>query len=262
MILVRMGCLMAQDGRAEKGRRGAMIRLFVEGDLAPGGEIALPREQAHYLATVMRKGRGDRLLVFNGRDGEWLAEIAEAGKKAATLALVERTRTQSAPPDLWLLFAPVKKARTDFIAEKACEMGCRRVVPVFTRHTNSERVNVARLRAHAVEAAEQCGLLSVPDVAEPVGLAALLDGWDAGRRILFCDERGTAPPAARALAEVEPGPWAVLTGPEGGFSEEEAARLEALPHALAVTLGPRVLRADTAAVAALALWQAALGDWR
>ena len=166
------------------------------------------------------------------------------------------------PPDLWLLFAPVKKARTDFIAEKACELGCRRLVPVFTANTNAERVNTDRLRAHAVEAAEQCGLVSVPEVAEPVALAALLERWPADRQILFCDETGPRPPATEVLRRADPGPWAVLTGPEGGFSPDETLMLYKNPAAHAVSLGPRILRADTAAVAALALWQSALGDWR
>jgi len=239
----------------------AKIRLFVTPDLVAGTAVPLGREQAHYLFRVMRLGPGDAVLAFNGRDGEWLAEVAEAGKRAGTLICRARTRPQSSPPDLWLVFAPVKKARTDFIAEKACELGCRSLVPVFTRFTNSERVNADRLRAHAVEAAEQCGALSVPAVAEPAAFDALLDGWNPARRLMFCDEGGTAMPAARALAAAAPGPWAVLIGPEGGFSPEERARLAALPFALPVSLGPRVLRADTGAVAALTLWQAALGDW-
>jgi len=238
------------------------IRLFVEAALSPGAAVPLGREQAHYLFGVMRLGPGDAVLAFNGSDGEWSAEVAEAGKRGGALACRERTRPQTLPPDLWLVFAPVKKARTDFIAEKACEMGCRRLVPVFTRFTNSERVNVERLRAHAVEAAEQCGLVSVPEVAQPLTLDALLDGWNHARRLMFCDESGAGTPAVAALADAGPGPWAVLTGPEGGFSPEERSRLAALPFALPVSLGPRILRADTAAVAALALWQAALGDWR
>jgi len=245
---------MAQDG--------AKIRLYLDAPLAQGAVVELAREQAHYLFAVMRQGVGARILVFNGVDGEWLAEVADAGRRGGSLRLAGRTREQDSPPDLWLLFAPVKKARTDFIAEKACEMGCRRIVPVFTRHTNSERVNVERLRAHAVEAAEQCGILTVPEVAGSVSFERLLDGWDASRRILFCDESGAGRPAAEVLRAAGPGPWAVLTGPEGGFAPEEAARLRALPFAHAASLGPRILRADTAAVAALALWQASLGDWR
>ena len=240
----------------------AKIRLFVEADLAEGAAVALSREQAHYLFSVMRLGAGDAVRLFNGRDGEWRAEVAETGRRTGRLVAAERTRRQTAPPDLWLLFAPVKKARTDFIAEKACEMGCRRVLPVFTRHTNAERVKRDRLAAHAVEAAEQCGLLSVPEVAEPAPLERVIADWPDGRRLMFCDESGQGPPAQAALRAAGDGPWAVLIGPEGGFAPEEAERLRAHPGAVAVSLGPRVLRADTAAVAALALWQATLGDWR
>jgi 16S rRNA (uracil1498-N3)-methyltransferase len=171
-------------------------------------------------------------------------------------------RAQEGVPDLWLLFAPLKKARTDFVAEKAAEMGVRRLLPVFTRRTNADRVNVERLRAHGVEAAEQCGILTVPEVAEPAPLDAVLSGWDPARRLLFCDETRVAPPAPDLLAREASGPWAVLIGPEGGFDPEEAARLRAAPFARPASLGPRVLRADTAAVAALAVWQATLGDWR
>ncbi len=240
----------------------AKIRLHVAADLDAGHEVALAREQAHYLFGVMRRGPGDEARLFNGRDGEWLAEIVAADRRGGLLVCVEQTLPQSEPPDLWLLFAPIKKARTDFIAEKACEMGCRRLLPVFTAHTNAERVNTDRLRAHAVEAAEQCGLVSVPEVAEPVALAALLDSWPSDRQILFCDETGPRPPAAEVLRRADPGPWAVLTGPEGGFSPDEALRLHRNPLAHAVSLGPRILRADTAAVAALTLWQSVLGDWR
>jgi len=239
----------------------AKIRLFVEGALGPDVAVGLGREQAHYLFGVMRRGAGDGVLLFNGRDGEWRAEVAGASKRGGHLVCRAQTRVQETPPDLWLLFAPIKKARTDFIAEKACETGCRRVLPVFTRRTNAERVNAARLRAHAVEAAEQCGLLTVPEVAEPRPLDAVLAEWPAGRRLLFCDERGTAPAAVRALRDAGPGPWAVLIGPEGGFAPEEAGRLGALPFAVAASLGPRILRADTAAVAALAIVQSTVGDW-
>jgi len=240
----------------------AKVRLFVDAPLHDGATVTLDRAPAHYLTGVMRLGVGDAALLFNGRDGEWRAEIAAAGRRAATLVCAARTRPQAHGPDLELLFAPLKKARTDFVAEKATEMGVRRLRPVLTRFTNAERVNTARLRAHGVEAAEQCGILSVPDVAEPETLTAVLDGWDPARRLLFCDETMAPPPAPAVLADAASGPWAVLIGPEGGFAPEEAARLRALPQALPVTLGPRVLRADTAAVAALALWQAALGDWR
>ncbi|MEM7508015.1 MAG: 16S rRNA (uracil(1498)-N(3))-methyltransferase [Pseudomonadota bacterium] len=236
------------------------IRLYVAADLGEDREISLDRDQAHYLFAVMRQSVGRHLLLFNGRDGEWLAEVVESAKRGGRLRTVEQLHAQTMPPDLWLAFAPLKKARTDFVAEKACEMGCRRLVPVFTRHTNSERINLDRLRAHAVEAAEQCGLLSVPEMAD----AMPLDGFlrKLGERwLMFCDESGSAPPAREALRGAGPGPWAVLIGPEGGFDPAEAARLRALPNAVPVSLGPRILRADTAAVAALALWQSVLGDW-
>lgn len=241
---------------------GGRIRLFVTGDLSSGAEVVLGADQAHYLFTVMRLGAGARVAVFNGRDGEWLAEVVEAGRKAGRLVARTPGQPQRRPPDVWLLFAPIKKARTDFIVEKATELGAARIVPVFTRLTASERIRPDRLRAHAVEAAEQCGETYVPEVAEAARLAELLDGWDPARRLMFCDEGRAARPAAAALAAAGPGPWAVLTGPEGGFAPEEAARLRDLPFVTPVTLGPRVLRADTAAVAALTLWQATLGDWR
>lgn len=240
---------------------GPGIRVYLTGDLSAGAEIALTRDQANYLFNVMRLAKGAALLVFNGRDGEWRAEVSAAGKRAGALICREQTRAQETPPDLWLLFAPLKKARTDFVAEKSAELGCRRVLPVFTRFTNAERVNVDRLQAHAVEAAEQCGLLTAPEIADPAPLAKVLDGWDTSRRLLFCDERRKAPPAMEALADAPDGPWAALIGPEGGFAEEEVARLRSLPFVTPVSLGPRVLRADTAAVAALTLWQAAKGDW-
>ncbi|MDH3668875.1 MAG: 16S rRNA (uracil(1498)-N(3))-methyltransferase [Paracoccaceae bacterium] len=249
---------MAQDGGIGSGK----IRLFVDAGLAPDAQVALNRDQAHYLFTVMRQAPGSAILLFNGRDGEWAAEVAEAGKKSGVLICRRQTRVQEFGPDLWLIFAPLKKARTDFIAEKACEMGCRRLLPVFTGHTNTARVNVDRLRAHAAEAAEQCGLLAVPEVTAPQQLGALLDNWSPERRLLFCDEGGAGAPAARVLAEIGGGPWAVLIGPEGGFSDEERGRLATLPWAHVASLGPRILRADTAAVAALTIWQSVLGDWK
>jgi 16S rRNA (uracil1498-N3)-methyltransferase len=241
---------------------GGKIRLYVEAPLGPGAEVALTSAQAHYLGAVMRQKPGGRLAVFNGRDGEWIAEIVALGRGSGSLVAREPGQAQRMPPDVWLMFAPIKKARTDFIGETATELGVARILPVLTRHTNSERLRADRLRAHAVEAAEQCGGTFVPEVGEAERLGAVLDGWSASRRILFCDERMEARPALAALAEAGAGSWAVLTGPEGGFAPEEAARLRAMPQVLAVTLGPRILRADTAAVAALALWQAVLGDWR
>ncbi|RMH44778.1 MAG: 16S rRNA (uracil(1498)-N(3))-methyltransferase [Alphaproteobacteria bacterium] len=239
----------------------AKVRLYVDQPLAEGQSVPLTREQAHYLFAVMRLGPGDRLRLFNGRDGEWEAAVAEAGKRAGSLICLERTAGQEAPPDVWLLFAPIKKARTDFIVEKATEMGARRIMPVRTAFTNAERVRRDRLAAHAVEAAEQCGRTFVPPVDELRPLGAILERWPAGRRLMFCDE-GLA--GARASLEAAPPAegWAILIGPEGGFSEEERARLRALPFVTPVSLGPRILRADTAAVAALAVWQMTLGDWR
>lgn len=242
--------------------RAAKVRLFVEADLGAGARVALTPEQAHYLLTVMRLGAGDRVAAFNGRDGEWICAVEPSGRRAGALVAEAPGQPQRRAPDLWLLFAPIKKARTDFIVEKAAELGVARVQPVFTRLTNAERLKPERLRAHAIEAAEQCGETWVPEVAEPVRLEAALDGWEPGRRLMFCDETRDAAPAAEALAAAERGPWAILIGPEGGFTAEEAARLRATPQVLRVTLGPRVLRADTAAVAAITLWQAALGDWR
>lgn len=236
------------------------IRLYVEHPLAPGQSVPLTQAQAHYLFGVMRLGPGATVTLFNGRDGAWDADVAQAAKRGGLLACTTQTARLRPPPDLWLLFAPIKKARTDFIVEKAVEMGAARIVPVLTVFTNAERVRTDRLQAHAVEAAEQCGATMVPDVADPVRLSLLVDGWDAARRILLCDEAEAGVP--RALPTDAPGPWAILIGPEGGFSEAERTRLHALPFVHVASLGPRILRADTAAVAALTLWQTALGDWR
>ena len=238
----------------------AKIRLYVEHPLGEGQTVPLTPAQAHYLFAVMRQEAGAQVLLFNGRDGEWRAEVAGAAKKSGTLACLAQTRPQQMPPDLWLLFAPIKKARTDFIVEKAAELGAARICPVQTDFTNSERIRRDRLQAHAIEAAEQCGGTYVPPVDDLQKLGSLLDGWNSARQILFCDETLADRPAG-ALPGT-PGPWAILIGPEGGFSAPERARLAALPFAHATRLGPRILRADTAAVAALTLWQARLGDWR
>ncbi len=238
----------------------AKIRLFVEHPLGQGQSVPLTRDQAHYLFGVMRLGAGAGVALFNGQDGEWLAEVAEAGKRGGVLVCREQTRPLQLPPDLWLLFAPIKKARTDFIVEKAAELGAARIIPVQTAHTNSERIRQDRLQAHAVEAAEQCGGTHVPEVTDLVPLDRMLADWPADRRILWCDEALAGP--SEVLAGAEPGPWAILIGPEGGFSEAERQRLRALPFVTPISLGPRILRADTAAVAALTLWQAQLGDWR
>lgn len=223
--------------------------------------MALSRDQSNYLFQVMRQRPGDAVRLFNGLDGEWRAEIVEAARRGGSLVCRERLRPQAPLPEVWLIFAPLKKARTDFLVEKASELGCARLVPVFTRQTNAERVNRARLQAHAVEAAEQCGALAVPQVAEPQPLGDLIEGWDPARRLLFCDLAPGAPPALSALTAPD-GPWAVLAGPEGGFTADESAHLAALDFVRPVRLGPRTLRAETAALAALALWQATLGDWR
>ena len=217
------------------------------------------RDQAHYLFGVMRQGPGDAIALFNGNDGEWQAEVVDAGKRGGTLLCVSQSAPLHMPPDLWLLFAPIKKARTDFIVEKAAEMGARRILPVLTEFTNSERVRVDRLQAHCVEAAEQCGGTYVPEVAELARFSQLLENWPEDRQIMFCDE--TLAGASKTLESAGGDKWAILIGPEGGFSEAERARLHALPFAHAVSLGPRILRADTAAVAAMTLWQQALGDW-
>ncbi|MGV6811538.1 MAG: 16S rRNA (uracil(1498)-N(3))-methyltransferase [Brevirhabdus sp.] len=241
------------------------VRLYVDHPLGAGQSVPLNRDQAHYLFGVMRLGAGDHVALFNGQAGEWCAIVADAGKRGGTLQCEAQTAPQRQPPDLWLLFAPIKKARTDFIVEKAAEMGVARIVPVQTEFTNSERIRRDRLQAHAVEAAEQCGGTFVPEVAELDKLDRLLAHWPDDRRILFCDEAlaGKASDLAyRFGAGSAADPWAILIGPEGGFSEPERTRLAGMPGAHAIALGPRILRADTAAVAALALWQSALGDWR
>ncbi|MBS0125127.1 16S rRNA (uracil(1498)-N(3))-methyltransferase [Thetidibacter halocola] len=236
----------------------AKVRLCVTHPLAEGQAVALTKEQAHYLFGVMRLGSGDRVALFNGQHGEWQAEVVEAGKRGGVLDCREQSAPQAMPPDLWLIFAPIKKARTDFIVEKATEMGARRILPVQTDFTNAERIRQDRLQAHAVEAAEQCGGTFVPEVADLQRLDRLLADWPEGRRLMFCDEALVG--EARGLPDA-PGPWAILIGPEGGFSPSERDRLRALPLAHPVALGPRILRADTAAVAALTLWQTKLGDW-
>lgn len=238
------------------------VRLYVEHGLGEGQTLPLTREQAHYLFGVMRLGPGADLLVFNGHDGEWRAEVVEAGKRAGVLICRAQTRPQAMPPDLWLIFAPVKKARTDFIVEKAVEMGVRRILPVQTVYTNSDRFRVDKQRLHATEAAEQCGATYLPEVADLQKLPRLLDAWPEDRHLMFCDEaRAGDSSALTSLTTAKPGPWAILIGPEGGFSDAERTRLSGLEQAHPIALGPRILRAETAAVAALTLWQAILGDW-
>jgi 16S rRNA (uracil1498-N3)-methyltransferase len=237
-----------------------MIRLFVSHDLTAGAELPVDEGQSRYLGAVMRASVGDPLLVFNGRDGEWRASVAAVGKKAVRLAVEAQARPQASGPDLDLAVALVKRARLETIVEKAAELGARRVRPVITERTNADHTRVDRLQAIAVEASEQTGRLDVPQVLEPVKLERLVAGWEPGRRLLFCDEAGDAPPVLQAVEGA--GAWAILIGPEGGFSPREREMLRALPYATAATLGPRILRADTAAISALTLWQAAVGDWR
>jgi len=237
-----------------------MVRLFVQGPLQAGVAVAPTLDQSRYLTQVMRLKLGDSLLVFNGVDGEWRCVIAEILKKGVVLRPEEMVRPQFMGPDVQLLIAVVKKSALEFAVEKATELGARRIGLVVTHRTQVQHVRMDRLDAIAIEAAEQTGRLDVPMVDDPAKLGDLLDGWEAGRRLMFCDETGGAP-AMAALAEAGGGPWAVLIGPEGGFSPEERARLRALPFTTAVSLGPRILRADTAAIAALTLWQAAVGDW-
>ena len=241
--------------------KAAKIRLYVEQPLGQGQTVPLDRAQAHYLFGVMRQATGDAVLVFNGQDGEWRARVMEAGKRGGLIKAEERTAPQNDPPDLWLLFAPIKKARTDFIVEKAAEMGAARIVPVQTEFTNAERIRQDRLQAHAVEAAEQCGGTFVPEVTGLQRLDRLIADWPKDRRLMFCDEALAGQASALSGNLVRGAPWAILIGPEGGFSQAERDRLSALPFAHAVSLGPRVLRADTAAVAAMTVWQQHLGDW-
>lgn len=237
-------------------------RLYVDAALAEGQRVPCSPEQASYLRNVLRLNDGDAILVFNGRDGEWRARLIAEGKRGAALDIADLVRVQDGGPDLHYLFAPLKRARLDYMVQKATEMGVARLVPVLTRHTVAERVNLDRMRANVIEAAEQCGILRVPEVAEPVKLAHLLDSWNASRRLIFCDEAAEQASPIAALSNISTGRLAVLIGPEGGFSPDERAMIRARPEAVALSLGPRIMRADTAAVAALALVNAALGDWR
>jgi len=236
----------------------SLQRLFVETPLAAGGMVTVEGPQAHYLANVLRMGAGDRFLLFNGMSGEWLAEIVDAGKKRIALAVIEATRPQESVPDLWLAFAPIKRGRVDWLVEKAVELGVAHLMPVVTQRTIVDKLNLERMRAHIVEAAEQCGRTSLASIDAPVKLDAFLRGLDGQRALYFADETG-GEPAAAAFA---PGPAILLTGPEGGFTADEAAAIRAAPGASAISLGPRILRAETAALAGVSAWMAAVGDWR
>lgn len=233
-------------------------RLYVTTPLAPGG-FAIEGPQAHYLASVMRIKPGDPIKLFDGESGEWLAVARDVGKRAILVDVTEHLRPREPVPDLWLCAAPLKKGRIDWLVEKACELGAARVVPVVTARTVVDRLNLDRLTAHMVEAAEQCGRTALPALAEPMKLSAMLRAWNPGRALFFADENGGAP--AFAAMRERPGPAGLLIGPEGGFTVDERAAIRACPAAVPVSLGPRTLRADTAAAAALALWMAASGDW-
>lgn len=237
-----------------------MIRLHVPQPLSAGAAVAPTLDQSRYLTQVMRLKAGDDLKVFNGQDGEWRCTIGEVLKKGVILKAQEQVRPQTFGPDLELIVAVVKKARVETIVEKAAELGARRVRLTLTQRTNADRIRLDRLDAIVEEAAEQTGRLDVPVVDDSMKLSDILDTWQDGRRLMFCDEMGGAPVMV-ALKDIAPGPWAILIGPEGGFSPEERERLRALPFTTAVSLGPRILRADTAAIAAMTLWQAAAGDW-
>ncbi|WEX08462.1 16S rRNA (uracil(1498)-N(3))-methyltransferase [Chelativorans sp. AA-79] len=239
-----------------------MQRLYLSADLSAGAELETTREQAHYLGHVLRMREGARLLLFNGRQGEWHAEVVDISKKSARLSVREQTREQTPEPDLLYCFAPLKQGRLDYLVQKAVEMGAGILQPVITQHTQVPKLGIDRLQANVIEAAEQCGILSVPTVRAPVKLEALLGRWEEGRRLVYCDEDapGQNPlPAVSGLAGEKLG---LLVGPEGGFSEAERRMLRGLPFVVPIPLGPRILRADTAAVAALAVIQAAAGDWR
>lgn len=232
-------------------------RLFVAAPLADGQDVRIEGPSAHYLINVMRLRAGSPVKLFDDRTGEWLSEVSILGKRDLILRVDGHLRPREAVPDLWLLAAPIKKARIDLVAEKACELGAARYQPVLTRRTVIERLNLDRLRAQMIEAAEQCGRTALPEIAAPVKLARLLQDWPAQRTLYFADEAG-APPFAD---QIRPGPAAILIGPEGGFDPEEREAIRALPQAVPIGLGPRILRAETAAIAALSIWMARAGDW-
>ena len=235
----------------------SLPRLFVSQALAQGARVELDAGQANYLGNVLRMGAGDPLLLFDGTSGEWLARITESGRKRMVLTAECRTRDPETIPDVWLAFAPVKRAQTDWLVEKATELGVARLLPVMTRRTVAERVKIERLQAIAIEAAEQCGRTRLPEIANPLPLGKLLGERETGRILYFADEAG-GDPVARAF---RPGPALILTGPEGGFTDEERAEVRAAPNSVAVSLGPRILRAETAALAALAAFMTVAGDW-
>lgn len=235
------------------------IRLFVDHSLGEAQSVPLNKDQAHYIFSVMRKSIGETILIFDGNNGEWEASIEEISKKSGVLFCIKQTKPQIMPPDLWLFFSPLKKVRTDFIVEKATELGVAKIIPVQTEHTNADRVKLSRLSAHAIEAAEQCGGTYIPKIEELQKINEVLENFPPDRRLLFCDEKLQA--SEVNLENLKKGKWAILVGPEGGFSEIERNYLRGLKFTFSISLGPRILRADTAAVTAISLWQNYLGDW-
>jgi 16S rRNA (uracil1498-N3)-methyltransferase len=235
----------------------SLPRLFVRTALSDGARVELNAGQANYLGNVMRLSVGAELLVFDGYSGEWLAQVADAGKKRMTLGIERKTREPEAIPDVWLAFAPVKRTQTDWLVEKATELGAARLIPVMTQRTVAERVKLERLEAIAIEAAEQCGRTILPQIDQPLPLARFLGERDAARRLYFADETG----GARAAEALAGGPATILVGPEGGFTDTERDAIRAAANAVAISLGPRILRAETAALAALAAWMSTVGDW-
>ena len=235
----------------------SLPRLFVEQPVAEDAALMLDGPAANYLGAVLRLKAGDHVKLFDDRTGEWLAELTETGKRRVSLRVTQHLRARETVPDLWLVFAPIKKGRIDWLVEKATELGAARLMPVLTQRTIVDRVNLERLRWHAIEAAEQCERTALPELAEPQKLSALLKSWPSDRTLFFADEEGGEPLASVAA----PGPAAILIGPEGGFTSDERETIRAMPQAKAVSLGPRILRAETAALAALSLWMSAAGDW-
>ena len=235
------------------------IRLFVDHTLGKAQSVPLNKDQAHYIFSVMRKSIGETILIFDGNNGEWEASIEEISKKSGVLFCIKQTKPQIMPPDLWLFFSPLKKVRIDFIVEKATELGVAKIIPVQTEHTNADRVKLSRLSAHAIEAAEQCGGTYIPKIEELQKINEVLENFPPDRSLLFCDEKLQA--SEVNFENLKKGKWAILVGPEGGFSEIERNYLKGLKFTFSISLGPRILRADTAAVTAISLWQKYLGDW-
>jgi 16S rRNA (uracil1498-N3)-methyltransferase len=257
----REACFPPQ-GKTMPSRDFRTPRLFIDAEMAAGGEIVLGRDQTNYVRNVLRLPAGAELLVFNGRDGEWRGRLKEAGRREVRLLLERRSRAQTPVGKLHYAFAPLKHARLDYMVQKAVEMGTAVLMPVMTRHTQVTRVNLERMRANVIEAAEQCGILSLPAVKEPIAFEPWLAALDAQRVVVFCDEESEIADPLEALKAAPQGPPTLLIGPEGGFEESERRALLKRERVVRLSLGPRILRADTAAVAALALVQAVLGDWR